>query len=169
MIRKLNTRGDTIIEVLIAVVVLSVVLTTAYALATRSLKENQQTQEHNQALKVAESQIEALKAFYDNGGTPPTNASGFCFKADGGIVNGFPGGVPSANLPDNLTVGGTGYPANCTQTLAQNGVCTPADEGTCYFFAIRYNNSRQAYTATVRWDGVISDQDQVNLTYGLFP
>jgi type II secretory pathway pseudopilin PulG len=64
MLKKLtsNQRGDTIIEVLLCIAIAGSVITGAYALASRSLAEGVSASEHSQAIKIAESQIEALKS-----------------------------------------------------------------------------------------------------------
>lgn len=60
LIRFKNQRGDTIVEVLIAVAVLSAVLATSYAIVGRNTKSYQQVNEHTEALKLAETQLERL-------------------------------------------------------------------------------------------------------------
>ncbi len=53
--------GDTIVEVLIAVAVVSLILTGAYAIANRSLINIRQSQERTEALNIATQQVERLK------------------------------------------------------------------------------------------------------------
>ncbi len=60
--KKRSQRGDTIIEVLIAMSVLSLVLVTGYSISTRSLNGIRVSQERGEALKIAESQVEMLHA-----------------------------------------------------------------------------------------------------------
>jgi type II secretory pathway pseudopilin PulG len=55
-------RGDTIIEVLLSMTIAAAVISGAYALASRSLAEGVSASEHSQAIKLAESQVEALKS-----------------------------------------------------------------------------------------------------------
>lgn len=59
--RILGIKGDTIIEVLIAIAVLGSIITGSYAIATRSLNGVRISQERGEALKIAESQIEIIK------------------------------------------------------------------------------------------------------------
>lgn len=60
---KGNNYGDTIIEVLLALAVLGVIIGGGYSIATRSLTGVQISQERNEATKVAEGQLESLKAY----------------------------------------------------------------------------------------------------------
>src|SRR5579871_2983696 len=57
-----NQRGDTIVEVLIAIVVVSSILTGVYYLARNSLTQDRQAQERTEGLKLVEGQVEALRA-----------------------------------------------------------------------------------------------------------
>lgn len=79
-----NQRGDTIMEVLIAVAVLSLILTVSLALANRNTQGNRQAQERGEATKHTESQIELLKSYLASSANPvlPPNGN-FCMKDDG--------------------------------------------------------------------------------------
>lgn len=57
-----SQRGDTIIEVLIATGIVSLVLTSAYALTSRNVRANQAVQEQAYAQKLVEKQVELLRA-----------------------------------------------------------------------------------------------------------
>lgn len=56
-----SERGDTIVEVLISIAVISLVLGGAYVTTNRSLQATRASQERVNALKLAESQIEQIK------------------------------------------------------------------------------------------------------------
>ncbi len=56
-----NQAGDTIVEVLIAMAVLGAILVGGYAIATSSLNRVRASQERGEALRIAESQVEALR------------------------------------------------------------------------------------------------------------
>lgn len=68
--RRLGQRGDTIVEVLIAIAVVTGVLATSYAIVNYNSRSYQTGSERVEALKVAEQQIEKLRA-----GTVPVNQS----------------------------------------------------------------------------------------------
>lgn len=70
--------GDTIIEVLVAIAVVSLVLVGAYSSVNHSTLSTQDSQEHIQALKLIQSQVEFLRA--TGTFTPPG-----CFSATGSI------------------------------------------------------------------------------------
>lgn len=71
-----SERGDTIIEVLIAVSIISLVLVSGYATTNRSTQAMQNNQERIQAQHLAETQLEMLHA---NGGV----TVGWCFSSTG--------------------------------------------------------------------------------------
>ncbi|MCL4358170.1 hypothetical protein M1512_04780 [Patescibacteria group bacterium] len=58
---KLKNDGDTIVEVLIALAVLSLAFAISYATASRALQVSQNSQEHSQALEYLDAQVEALR------------------------------------------------------------------------------------------------------------
>lgn len=62
MFRRLDCTGDTIVEVLIAITVVSSVLGGAFVSANRSLNTSRQSQERGEALKLVEGQLERLKS-----------------------------------------------------------------------------------------------------------
>jgi len=76
MITRLRQRGDTIVEVLISIAIISLVLAGAYATSTHNTALIQSTQEREQAQRLVEAQIEAIRAH--NG---VTTTSPVCFAA----------------------------------------------------------------------------------------
>ena len=59
--RSNNQLGDTIVEVLIVIAVISLVMAGAYVTTNRSLLATRAAQERGNALKLAETQIEEIK------------------------------------------------------------------------------------------------------------
>jgi prepilin-type N-terminal cleavage/methylation domain-containing protein len=88
-----NQRGDTIVEVMIAIAVISMVLVAAYVTTTHNVNGLQDTQEHSQALQLAQSQLE----FLHNSATEPTDHQ--CFDTSGGITNGASCMVDASGAP----------------------------------------------------------------------
>ena len=58
---KLMQRGDTLVEVLIAIAVISSVLAGAYVVTNKSLTSSRDAQERGNALKLSEGQLERIK------------------------------------------------------------------------------------------------------------
>lgn len=76
--RRLMQRGDTIIEVLISIAVVSVILGGAFVTTRRSQEGVRDSQEHAQALKLVESQLEQLRAEATKTGAVFTTGAPFC-------------------------------------------------------------------------------------------
>lgn len=69
-IRNQTERGDTIVEVLICILVISTMLAGAFATTNNSLQAVRMSQERSQAIKITESQVESLRAIGPAGFTP---------------------------------------------------------------------------------------------------
>lgn len=74
--------GDTIVEVLIAVAIVSLVLAGSYAMVSKSTAATQNTQERSQAQQLVKAQIELLRNYYSVNNTA---FSGRCFGTDGSV------------------------------------------------------------------------------------
>ncbi len=100
-------RGDTIVEVLISLTVVSMVLGGAYVTTNKSLVATRSAQEHASALKLAETQVEQLKGLVaTNPSAVFTAASPFCIYNQTTIVAANnancvqdAGGAPTTNEP----------------------------------------------------------------------
>jgi type II secretory pathway pseudopilin PulG len=57
---SLQQAGDSIVEVLIAIAIVSLVLAGAYISSNKNVAETQDTQEHSQALEIVQGQAELL-------------------------------------------------------------------------------------------------------------
>lgn len=97
-----NKRGDTIVEVLIAILVVGTILGGAYVAANRYFKNVRQAQEYTTAIKIAEGQIEQIKSLAAKSDTRPfSQPYPFC------LLNGF---FQDANIAANCkTSGGVPY------------------------------------------------------------
>lgn len=148
--KLLGSRGDTIVEVLIVVTILGFILMISYSVATRTQRTNRQTEEHSQALKIAESQLENLRAY-----PSAISDAKFCFDTAGQVVA-LPAGVQAADYAsENFTL----YPAGC-QRPPIGGTCASY----CYYVSIS-KGSGDLYTVAVRWNGPTGKKDQVSLQY----
>lgn len=74
-------RGDTIIEVMLAMSIIGIVLGGAFGIANRSVSVGQDAQERTEALKIAETQLEIFKSQFPNSAAlrGRTEAQAFCF------------------------------------------------------------------------------------------
>ena len=101
---RLHQRGDTIVEVLISIAVISLVLGGAYVTTQRSLLASRDAQERGNALKLTEGQLEQLKNIASSSNASTLFGSGttgtFCVVG-GSIVSASNAGcaVDSAGQP----------------------------------------------------------------------
>lgn len=107
-----NERGDTIVEVLIAIGIISLVLVTSYAITNKNTAAIQQNQERVQAQHLVEAQIEALRS---QGGL---TTSGDCFNGatETATCNNFTQAGSGATYTASVT-GPVGVPATGTYTV----------------------------------------------------
>lgn len=107
MSSKFNQFGDTIIEVLIAIAILSLVLMGAYSISSRSLASIRQAQEHTIALKFAESQVEYIKSLANSSNETSeifTHTGNFCI-----ISGSTPGSLQLGTDEDCVIENGVKY------------------------------------------------------------
>ncbi|CAN5172556.1 hypothetical protein BH09PAT3_BH09PAT3_4090 [soil metagenome] len=92
--------GDTIVEVLIAIAVISLVLVGAFVVANNSTRSVQDNQEHTQAQQHLQTQIEALRAYMiDKTETElPSAGASYCINDSG---------VPTTGACTPVKIGGT--------------------------------------------------------------
>ncbi len=97
LVTKIGTRGDTIIEILLAIAVLSLVLSVSYGLSNRSAQAVRQAQERGEAQKIAEEQLEFMRGYFSpdqpwedrcfNEDGNPSSDDGECHRGPGGRYN----------------------------------------------------------------------------------
>jgi Tfp pilus assembly protein PilV len=143
-IKKLlkNSKGDTIVEVLLSIATLSLVLTVSYALTNRNSQYIQQSQERSEAQNISEQQLELLRDYLE----PATdwNASHFiCF--------------------DN---------ANPPQPTANNNQCFKGIQDVPgvgrYHTVISYDDATHTYTVETTWSSLTgATQQNLDLSYKL--
>lgn len=138
--RGLKTRrqaGDTIVEVLIAIALVSLIITGAYVTANRSVKTLQDTSEHAQALKLVQAQIEFLRAAKVAPDKP-------CYNMNGVTTT-------------SCTLKSDGSTAGATDTPAYNiSVKLGDDDSAC---------SGDTYEVNAKWDNLFGTTDSVTVCY----
>lgn len=146
---SLKERGDTIIEVLIAIAVASSVLAITYATMNRNLLIIRDSQERTEAAKIAQGQIEALRGMtLDNPALLIAADSNFCMKTDGTTPQSVAGGSPAVNL-------------NADDWSHYTGACVNG-----IYHVVITTSDHQTYKFYVRWDQVGgSGRDEVVMVY----
>lgn len=148
-LRLNNSSGDTIVEVLIVLAVLSLSFAISYATANGGLNKAQNSQEHSQALGVINSQIELLRTAVvkQNASALLTNGAEFCVS-------------PTADLSATASVipMSNPVPAACQQHDGRYSISEKYHAGS--------PTSKSYYEFSVKWLGVGSLGDQQErLTY----
>lgn len=100
-----NQRGDTLVEVLMSLMVLSIVIVGAVALMNRGLQSTQIALEHSQVRQEVNRQIELLRYLRDQYAISSTSADGVTWT---GIIS-----------SSNTTA--TDYSSGCTVTAGKTG------------------------------------------------
>ena len=169
MLKLKNQNGDTIVEVLIVAVVLSVVIGSIYKIATASLQATQLTQERTYALKLAETQVERLKAV----SVQKTSSSvfdatqGFCIKGDLSRAD-LPSGVPATSLEADA-MSSSQYSTDCSEDPASSACASY-----CYLIGVTRTSSAlpapvgNSFNVSVRWYGPRGVKQQVQLAYKVY-
>jgi type II secretory pathway pseudopilin PulG len=153
--KTLNSRGDTIVEVLIAVIVIGAILVGGFVLATTSLTGERESQERSEALQVAEGQIETLKSY--------VAINGYGGTAGLDNISGATGGFCVYNNSSNvLTVGSPNTtPSNCNFNQGGQQTTSPVQP---YFMISDAQAGSGAYHSnkqinlTVTWQGINGQQ-----------
>ncbi len=128
----MKQRGDTIIEVLLAMTVIGLILATSFGIANRAMRTGRAAQERNEALKAAETQLELTKAYLKDGANNITTFTGagnpFCID-----VNALSAGNAAVINTD----------ARCNDT---DGA------GAAGLYSVAVSESGGTYTVNVQWD-----------------
>ena len=155
--RKLQQRGDTIVEILIVLAVIGMALSTSYAIANRSLLGIRQSQEHSEALQLAQTQLEELRALAAGGTLSPTA---------------FTAADPNKCINNGVAVNGTASPTTTCLFALETLTPVPSASGVGYLVTIKSANSTSPnspnFTISLAWDDVTgAGKDNVSLTYRL--
>jgi len=171
--------GDTIIEVLIAIAIISLVLASAFAITSRDLQDIHQAQEHTSGLKFAENQLEQLRSMATSNFSDPANPgpsytifsdpNAFCINTSGTVQNSTTSPILSIN-PTNFPVLNSSSDNLSIYSQPPSG-CTFIN-GVNYQVAIvrldTASSPSHIFTVHVRWDSIHGiGHDEVVLSYGL--
>jgi type II secretory pathway pseudopilin PulG len=168
LIRLRNDKGDTIVEVLIVLAVLSLAFSISYATANNGLRQSTTAQQHSNALSELDSQLELLRGAYSqnaNIGNLTTQQANedFCFNNPANLSN-------ATYFLNHWKV-----PANgATDNFANYNGCSTTIGGATYYYSIDYNPGNATtdpfYDLRVRWQGLGTEgAQQEELTYKINP
>jgi type II secretory pathway pseudopilin PulG len=141
----LSERGDTIVEVLISIAVISLILGGAFVATNRSLTATRDTQERSDGLKLVESQIELLKSQVS------TNAAAIF-------------GSPVS--PFCIVTATSAVSASNTSDCKMSAAGTPTTVDPKYNIAI--TRSGNVFTIVNTWDGITGRPAKVEMKYRLY-
>jgi Tfp pilus assembly protein PilV len=141
-IKGLSQAGDTIVEVLISIAVISLVLVGAYTSTDHNIANTQDAQERTQAVKLVETQLEYLRT----AGSATDNS---CFT--GGVNNHANTGA----VPNNPCIlGSDGSQITDASTQPQYSLSITLTDG--------------VYSVTAQWPSLVSTgNDNVTMYYEL--
>jgi type II secretory pathway pseudopilin PulG len=157
-----STAGDTIFEVLIAIGIVSLVIASAFVISNRSILNSLQAQEHSEAQKLAQSQLEQLRVMALEPGDPH-NLFGlatktYCIAVRDNLPTGtIKGDLVEFNIAAILPAPVASYPAACID---------PTTVG--YRTGFTFDHTKNIFTFYVNWDGATGGQDQVSMIYGAY-
>lgn len=140
-----SSRGDTIVEVLISMTILGLVMGVAFTSSSRSTRVGTEATLRNQALYVAQNQLEVIKSAFESDSVKLES-----LKAAG------------------MRTGGNGFCAD-DSTISAAGNITPPEGGspncaTDYKVNITYSDITKVFTVNIDWDSAAgSDQTTSNM------
>jgi hypothetical protein len=151
--------GDTIVEVLISIAVVSSVLAGAFAVSNRSTINILDSQEHAEALQHLQGQVELLRTAVTTGedalvNSIVTNNNHFCLEASGSTV--VVHEMTTLPWPSSSTDTYSQYPNECERKdgiyhMAINRITPPVDSG--------------LYNLTIRWPSTRGSPNEIQLRY----
>lgn len=149
---KQPQRGDTIIEVLMACAIVGMILVSAFIVINKTLNNSRQSQEHGEALKLAETQVERLTGLRAN--TSIYGGNQFCIDA----ANTY---TPFGNSAYNTGQIDTGY---------YPGACQVNSLGNYKYNVSIHKTGADAnrFYINVDWYGPTGTKNNVGLIYELY-
>ena len=156
--RQLDSHGDTIVEVLLAILVVSTILGGAFVSARRSQTGIRGTQERVEALKVAEAQLERIRAIAKSSASSTLYANPVTFCIDTGNTK---QAATLRTLATENFANTTWHPAGCNSQPAG---------GVTYYTVTQRTAADNTFTVYTRWDGVGgSGRQEVQLSVRMDP
>ncbi len=158
--KALKQNGDTIVEVLLAIVVVSATLGAAFTTIDRGTDGARASQERAEALKYVESQIELFKAGASSGTAGLFGrGNAFCLTSSGGVLEVKEAFTTPATVEtlDGQSLGD--YTTECKNGSIPDGYNVSISEAADHVFTFR-----------ARWENVSgNNRDQIEIKYKLQP
>jgi Tfp pilus assembly protein PilE len=128
---KLSNKGETIVEVMIAIAIVGGVLSGAYYLLNQSYKQSQAAVERTAGVKAAEAKVEILRTFNPVQLETYNDGSSFCISVTNPVV--FDSTNPDCNI-DRYTVTAKKLTNNAYEIKAEwDGLLAPKESATIYY------------------------------------
>jgi len=171
--------GDTILEVLLAIVIAASVLAGAYVASNRSTATTIRSREHDEGVKLAQAELEQLRSQLTVYNGMLSSGKFFCFYVSSGATNlqQFSGGKYTPPLPDinSAGFGESGYENNCkfdNNGNVYNSAAPTFSTGAKYLVSIWRNptgSDNDLYEVSVRWEKAGGGWDQLTFRYRVYP
>ena len=155
-IKKINHAGDTIIEVMVCLAILSMSLGISYETATAGLNQSRNSEQHSEAVGLLDAQVEELRTAISSKNAPPVGY--FCMTASDTYST-------TMNFPNDPNTLADDAQDNFSHYLTGTGGCVfDSDyyisinpDGTQYGYGVGATpatSPESNYTVSVRWSGI---------------
>lgn len=173
--RRLSSRGDTIIEVLIALAILGSALSIGFATASHALTTARISQEHSEAQGYLDAQVELLRQAAPSFTTPASDIyisnKTFCMTTNGTATAVRADFQASYTRPDDANADNLNAASPVTPTAPYPTACVVANGR--YYISIVYTAdtngdgiSDDLFTVYARWEGLSTlGRQQAVMTY----
>lgn len=159
-----SERGDTIVEVLIAIVIVATVLAGAFTVSQKSSAQVQDSQERGEALQLLQGNVEVVRALAlaqtdDTSGIFATSPlKYFCINTNNQRVN-VSGFVDAPINSDNFNQYNNGGGVNSCKFLTDSR----------YNVIDWYDAASKTFTFRARWDSITGGKNEERLEYRVYP
>jgi type II secretory pathway pseudopilin PulG len=151
-IKRLNNRGDTIVEVLICIAVLALIVAAAYTLTSRNQITAQQSHERSEALKIANTQLELLRTYAEGRQLGPLSNTYFCITISGAVTSITP--IVTTPTPSAASDNFGAYPSQCQDGTSSRYKIAVWGYNNSHFVDADSSGGKNVFAVTVRWDSI---------------
>jgi type II secretory pathway pseudopilin PulG len=156
--KALSNKGDTIVEVLIAIAIVSSVLAGAFTVTQKSSQAVRSSQERAEMLQLLQGQVELVRALaLKDAGTTSADvfnpgSTNFCIKN---------------NPPTAISI--VHYSSTANPPTDSPAFCTGLGPGGLYNVAIRYTAATNTFSFTGWWNKIGGGTNRMHLSYRISP